>query len=278
MSRLLICLVACYVVSSALAQYPRRPSMRGETKSMSGEITQVAGNRVMWEADGNSGPIPFDRTTRWEVKGTGDAGFLSVGSVVTVKGIFKAEDSKIILASFDVHRSPRDTARPGNCTVQTADPNITVKGTVISAEPMAIKAIDTITLIKGSDANGQRSRPVSGATLKVEPRGGKVETVGLILGSAPQLIAPGDSVTVTVNSLRPTVAQSISVTKSEPLSSKRGEGGKAKEDEKKPAADEGGAKPEEGKSAAEGEKEAGAKEGGEKMETEKAEGGAAAES
>lgn len=236
------------------------------TRSMQGEITEVRGRTLMWESDGKSGPIPYDQSTRLTVYASGDPGFVVPGAVVSVSGTLRPDQS-VIGASLTVHVNPAQTAAmPGIARVNSSDPQINVKGRLVSLDPLAIKTIDGISMSTGQQQNqaGAVVPPIYDTVLKVKLRDPKPASVSLVLGSAPQLIAAGDRVTVTVAQNRPNVASAISVRKSDVLKSGRtkpekpaAEGTK-KEDAAKPAAEAkpDAAKPEaatteEGKPAAE---------------------------
>lgn len=221
-------------------------SVRSQTYQ--GEIKEVRGNTIIWESDGKTGPIPYDRATTLTVSGTGDAGFVTPGAVVTISGTLRP-DKSIIGASMSVHANPKETGQAVRVTVSEADPQIRVKGQIVSFEPLTIKAIDGISMTQASQQNqraGAMAPPAYGVVLQVKLRDPKPETVGLILGSAPRLIAAGDTATVTVREDRPKVASAISIRKTEPLKS-----GRKKPEEKKEEGDAAKKPAEEGTKSAE---------------------------
>lgn len=205
------------------------------TKSFQGEITEVRGSTLIWETDGQTGPIPYNKNTRLNVTAKGDPGFVGLGSVVTVSGLLKP-DKTIIDATMTVHLNPQQTANIGNANVNQNDPQITIKGRLVNLNPLTIKAIDTITMTSGGQANraaGGTSPPIFGAVLPFKLRVAKPETINLLLGSAPNFIAAGDSATVVVAEDNPKVASSITIRKTEPLESPKARAAKAKADTEK---------------------------------------------
>lgn len=229
--------LTCTLPASAQRYGRGMPRVQVPTKSMSGTIREVSGNKIVWECDGKSGPLPYDGSTQLTVTAQGDTGFVTPGAVVSVSGTLRAETKTITGASLTVHVNPAQTAgRPGRVTVNAGDPQINVKGQLVSLDPLVLKVMDGIVFVPArTEPNAVRAiPPVYDATLQVKLREAKPESVGLALGSMPKLIAAGDSVTVTVRQDRPTVASAISIRKTEVLKSGRTkEDGDKKETEKK---------------------------------------------
>lgn len=211
-----------------------------QTKTMQGEIVAIQGSRLIWESEGKRGPIPYDQMTTLNVYASGDPGFVVPGAVVTVAGTLRP-DKTITAAMITVHVNPGQTAAlPGRASVDTNDPEIQIKGRLVSVDPLVMKAIDGIAFVTGADDQraGANVQPIYDAVLKISLRDPKPEQVSLMLGSAPKLIEVGDKVTVSVREDRPNVANYIGIQKSTVLQS-----GRKKEEGEKGTEAKEGAKP-----------------------------------
>ena len=191
-----------------------------------GTIKGVRGNVLLVEVDGQTGPVATDAQTKLTVAATGDGGFLTPGVMMAVTGSLRPE-GKLTGARFTLHPNAKQTLTTKGRTVNAADPKLTVAARLLSKEPFVVQTLEAIQVQRDGRTV---TRVPAGQKLPVSLASKDPKEVDITLGPAARLIAEGDAVRLTFKKGR-AAATAVSVTKSQPMSSKPVEGDSKKADE-----------------------------------------------